>query len=177
MGREIRRVPKNWNHPKHENGSFKPMFDQSSTSAFNEWMEAFEAFKAGEINEACKEYGYDKNDPYLAFCHYYGEPPRAEYYRPEWDKSSATWWQVYETVSEGTPVSPPFETQDELIDYLVENGDFWDQERRKDKSRNMFGMRCDPWPREQAEKFVKGHGFAASMVIAGGKIMSGIEAL
>ena len=41
----------------------------------------------------------------------------------------------------------------------------------------MFGMRCDPWPREQAEKFVKGHGFAASMVIAGGKIMSGIEAL
>jgi hypothetical protein len=64
-----------------------------------------------------------------------------------------TWFQVYETVSEGTPVTPPFATKEELVDYLVANGDFWDQHRGD-----------GGWSRENAEAFV-GAGFAMSLVV------------
>ena len=30
-------------------------------------------------------------------------------------------WQMYETVSEGKPMSPPLETGEELVDWIVEN--------------------------------------------------------
>jgi len=68
-----------------------------------------------------------------------------------------TWFQAYETVSEGTPVTPPFATQEELIDYLATRGDFWDQHRGE-----------GPWPRENARKFVLGSGWAPSMIVTTG---------
>lgn len=53
-------------------------------------------------------------------------------------------WQVWETVSEGSPVTPAFPTKEALIDYLVQNGDLWDQKRAE-----------GGWKREAAEKFVE----------------------
>lgn len=68
------------------------------------------------------------------------EPPEGE------------WWQVWETVSEGSPVTPAFATRDELITYLVEHGDAWDQKRGD-----------GGWAREAAESFV-GTGWAPSLI-------------
>ena len=119
-----------------------------------------------------KEHGYDINDPYSAFCDWHGGVIDAEYCRPHWNED-ATWFQVYETVSEGTPVTPPFETQDQLIEYLVKNGDFWDQKRRED-GRSHF-MNCDPWSKQRAENFVKGPGWAPSMVMGPDGMKSGVE--
>lgn len=175
MGREIRRVPPHWEHPKRDDGSYQPMFDHSAQDRFLQWLEDFERFKAEEMKEACEEYGYDARDAYAAFCDYDGGPPDHIYCRPNWSKSEATWFQVYETVSEGTPVTPAFETQAELVDYLVENGDFWDQKRRADPNR-FIGINCAPWPRDRAEKFV-GSGFAVSFVVDKKGIRSGVEAL
>lgn len=42
-------------------------------------------------------------------------------------------WQVWEGVSEGSPVSPVFETPEELIDYLAEGGDAWCRRRPDEK--------------------------------------------
>jgi hypothetical protein len=56
-------------------------------------------------------------------------------------------WQVWETVSEGSPITPVFATKEGLIDYLVEKGTTWDQ-----KSGSLRG---GPWRREAAEKFVE----------------------
>jgi hypothetical protein len=50
-------------------------------------------------------------------------PPDPAYYRP-WKDDEATWYQVWETESEGTPISPPFATREELVEYLVNNGGF-----------------------------------------------------
>jgi hypothetical protein len=69
-------------------------------------------------------------------------------------------------------VTPAFATAEELIDYLVANGDYWDQERRKEGESEM---QCDPWPREAAEKFVRGSGWLPSMIVAGGKMLTGHE--
>jgi hypothetical protein len=173
MGREIRRVPPNWEHPKIEryNGrmDFQPMFDRRFEDAAKSWKEGFAKWEAGlrpqgfptewvPVAEwkSADIYGSDKE-----WWEYEGGPPEdRDYYRP-WKDEEATWFQVWETVSEGTPVTPPFATREELIDYLATHGDFWDQRRR---AEGRTGMQCDPWDRAAAEKFVNS-GWAPSMMV------------
>lgn len=186
MGRELRRVPENWDHPKrsvpnHRLGvmeeQYQPMRDQTAQEAFDEWLSEYQKWLGGEHDKIIAEYGaddYPKTEPYRAFCEWHGSPPTPEYYRPAWKPEELTWWQVWETVSEGTPVTPPFATQAELIEYLVANGDFWDQSRR---AEGESVMPCEPWTRQQAESFVLGSGWAPSMVAMDGKLMSGVEAM
>ena len=110
----------------------------------------------------------------MPYWEYEGAPPSPEYYRPDWTAEEMTWFQVYETVSEGTPVTPPFATQQEVVDYLVEYGDFGNQKRR---SEGKSFMRCTPWPQEEAQAFVFGSGWAPSMIISEGKVMIGTEGM
>lgn len=177
MGREIRKVIPNWEHPmkdypNHRTGTMKkgyqPMFDQSFKEAIKTWISDFEAWERGERPSYCSE--ENKN---IEFWEWEDGPPQFEYYRPEWRPEEMTWFQVYETVSEGTPVTPPFSTKEELVEYLVANGDFWDQKRRAEG--NAF-MRCTPWTRQEAEAFV-GAGHSMTMVSVGGKVMDGVEFL
>ena len=99
-----------------------------------EWYEGYLLWEKGEHPSQNEDNYWD----------YEGSPPEPEFYRPKWKKEEMTWFQMYETVSEGTPVTPPFATKAELVDYLVENGDFWD------KIRGHGG-----WQRANAEKFVE----------------------
>lgn len=165
MGREIRRVPANWQHPVTRDhlgrDRLQPMHWRTFEQACAEWLADFDRIRAGNADETeaeCYPGGV---------CHWASKntAPDPAYYRP-WKDEEATWFQLWETVSEGTPVSPPFSTEDELIDYLAENGDEWDQKR---------GDR--PWGRQQAERFVKGGGWAPSMVVIGNRVMSGVEAV
>lgn len=185
MGREIRRVPANWKHPQKyfpnyilgvQEIDYIPMYDNDADTAFSEWLKEYDKWIAEGHDEAIDKYGsgeYPKNQPYTSFCKWNGPPPDPESYRPKWDGGHATWYQVYETVSEGTPVTPPFETKEELIDYLVSNGDFWDQKRRKE---GRSSLPCGPWTRKQAEQFVYGMGWAPSIVVNNGAISDGIRA-
>ena len=170
MGREVRMVPKNWEHPKKTEYNFlkqrdvtnyQPMYDQSYVDAATEYRDGFLKFyNTNEHRERACE-----------FWDWHGNPPNEAYYRAYQDKE-ASWYQLYETVSEGTPVSPPYKTKEELADYLAEHGDFWDQKRRKEGETIM---NCEPWGKEQAYKFVMGDGWAPSMVITDGKMQSGVE--
>jgi len=161
MGREIRRVPANWQHPTHERCPhnttcrpvcYRPLFDQDYDSAAREWLDgllAWEADKAGERTKAERSKYYERY-----FWDWHGRPPDKDSYRADaWTPEQATHFQMYETVSEGTPVSPVFATRDELIDYLMNHGDFWDQQRGE-----------GGWRRENAERFV-GVGYAPSLVV------------
>lgn len=152
MGREIRRVPPNWEHPKTmatrlkrgqyvQVEEYQPMYDEDFATRMEEWYAGWKAWgDADRAEHKCEYWEYE------------GDPPDPKYYRPAWPEGSATWYQVYETVSEGSPVTPPFATREELITYLSTKGDFWDQSRG------------DPaWPRKAAESFV-GEGWAPSMV-------------
>lgn len=186
MGREIRRVPPDWEHPQDDKYDIRtgqtekqylPMYDRSCEEAWTGWQREFVEWQNGEHDRVRGEYGdadYPKDQPYAAFCQWHGTPPDPDYYRPQWADGTATWWQVYETVSEGTPVSPPFATQEELVEYLVANGDLWDQKRRAEGRRSMP---CEPWSRKQAEAFVMGSGWAPSLVADGKGVRSGVEAL
>ena len=173
MGREIRRVPPNWKHPKRtcchipncENYEcYQPLYDETYEVSAQEWIGEFEKWQRGErpdyFSEGDSEYYWDWN----------GKPPNKLFYR-DYKDEDATWYQVYETVSEGTPVTPPFETEDELIDYLVINGDFWYQKDQIDNIKNSH--RTKP-TRKAAENFVKGK-YAPSMQIENGIIKTDIN--
>lgn len=175
MGREIRRVPPHWQHPKvkqynprtHQaEDDYRPIFNHDAQTAWEEWMDAYQDWLVRGFAQYQAEHPGDVNpeEPYRAFCAWYGMPPDPSSYRPRWEESEATWWQVYETVSEGTPVTPPFASKEELVEYLVANGDFWDQKRRLEGST---GMNCEPWTREQAQRFVE-RGFAFSLSVTHG---------
>jgi hypothetical protein len=70
------------------------------------------------------------------------------------------WWQVWETVSEGSPVTPAFATPDELVDYLASGGDAWDRKRGRGGPS-----------RADAREFVMGSGWAPTMLMSDGKII------
>lgn len=150
MGREVRKVPANWDHPKQEgqyDGRLQPMFDETFEEAATEWKAEFAKWEAGERPSYCSD-----ESKTLEYWEWNGGPPDRAYYRP-WKDEDATWVQVWETVSEGTPVTPPFATAAELVDYLATHGDFWDQKRGD-----------GPWDRASAERFV-GTGWAPSLVV------------
>lgn len=153
MGREIRRVPPNWEHPREADGHYLPLYDESFESATKRWKGEYEQWEQGGRQAYKDESGED-----IEYWEYNNNPPDRDYYRPHWEESERTWYQVYQTVSEGSPVTPPFATKEELIDYLVANGDFWDQRR------GVGG-----WTRENAESFV-GRGWAPSLVVANGRV-------
>jgi hypothetical protein len=157
MGREIRRVPLGWEHPRYtENdcydkiGQLRPCYDQDFPTASAEWREEYAKWKPEEHDGM--EYWEYANAPDRETC------------RPMFTEEP-TWWVVYETVSEGTPVTPAFATAEELIDYLTKHGDYWAQE---------YGDA--PPSREACEKFVKGSGWAPSMMIVDGTAKMGIAA-
>ena len=164
MGREIRRVPPNWNHPKEQKYDpfrreteevYQPMRDEDFESAMKGWLSELELWLGGEFLRVCTDHPdlkYSPDEPYRAFYKWNGGAPELKYYRPVWKEGEATAYQVYETVSEGTPISPVFATKQELICWLVEDG-------------SDMGIGCDyRMTPEQAENFVNA-GSAPSMIM------------
>lgn len=167
MGRELRMVPPNWEHPKKPNGQYQPMYNRTFKESVKDWLEGLAKWYGGERSEENSDCEY---------WEYEGNPPDRDYYLPEWDVEP-TWYQAYETVSEGTPVTPPFATKQELVDYLVEQGDFWYQ---SDIAERGFSNFRSKYSRKAAAAFVEG-GYAPSLLVtcddSGVSIKQGIECL
>lgn len=118
MGREIRRVPEGWEHPKanqYGRYDYLPLHDRSYEEALAEWEDEKRKWDAGERPDSAKA------DPEITFTDWHGDAPNADYYRPAWAEESRTHIQIYETVSEGTPVSPVFADNEEAIAWVIEN--------------------------------------------------------
>jgi hypothetical protein len=153
MGREIRRVPANWEHPKNEEGHYLNLhFDIiGSIDSIIEDMKEYKSLVA-EFLKSGKVKRYDQ------FFEDFEE--LTEYLFAEEDHTYLTkfmpngeWYQLYQNVGEGTPLSPPFETKQELVDWLSNNKDYWGNQ----------------WTREGATHIVE-VGHALSGIMAGGKI-------
>ena len=135
MGREIRRVPADWEHPRYTKddapspqaiGKYRSLCDNDIETAAAEWLVGLAEWKAGTHENQVA--GAPRT--YAGYVAYWSSAPDPEVYRQRaWSEHEATHYQVYETVSEGTPVTPAFATKDELVAYLVKHGDFWDQKR------------------------------------------------
>lgn len=121
MGREVRRVPPTWQHPKNEHGRYVPLLDGSELAKrMREWDEGADLWRKREYH-LTRTYmdaaGYED----YSFAEYCGERPDPADYTPAWPPEEATHLQMYETCSEGTPISPPCATPEELARWLADN--------------------------------------------------------
>lgn len=167
MGREIRRVPEGWEHPKKPvpTGNFMsgpivyeerylPMHDEDYESVANKWIEETILWSKGEHPDQ-KE--FEGSSKYQFYWEWADNPPEPDVYRPKWTDEECTHYQMYETVTEGTPVSPVFATLEELEKWLV----------------NDYGYS------EEAAKAFVGTGWALSFMVEmpSGTLYEGAEAL
>ena len=133
MGREIRRVAPGWQHPTYKEvsdgmesmlhaNSFHPIYNEEYDQAAAEWLEGCLKWSEGKHEDQGRDDGFNRPKHYWDW---HGMPPDKSYYRHgKWSfkPEDATAFQIYETVSEGTPVSPVFETKDAMRIWLIEQG-------------------------------------------------------
>lgn len=156
MGREVRRVPANWSHPKRPNGQYEPLFEGTDfTRRQLEWDYQAALWEAREHEDQVYPQAADYD-----FADWDVGRPRAEDYMPEWTEAEKTHFQMYETTSEGTPISPIFPTPEELACWLSDTG------------ASAFGgmtVSYESWLR------VARGGFAPSLIATAGGLSSGVE--
>ena len=168
MGREVRKVPADWQHPKHnvhewKTGRmverYKSLFPgERYQPEVDEWDEECAKWKAGWRPDYCT----DPKSRSMTYEQYSGQRPHKDDYMPDWPAEQRTHLMMYENTSEGTPISPAFETPEELARWLVDNG------------ASAFGISTgtyDGWLR------VARGGWAPSVVVCDGVAASGVDAL
>ena len=142
MGREVRMVHKDWSHPKTEKGNYKPLHRGYKSDA-------------AEFLEMANKDGLQEAVDYMG-C------PDKEDYMPDWDEAEKTHLIMYEDTTEGTPISPAFETPEELAKWLADNG------------ASSFGSSTATY--EQWLPVCK-RGWAPSLVFSSKGLQSGVEAI
>jgi len=118
MGREIRKVPKGWQHPVDKRGHYKSMYDTDYPTAVAEWLAGLDAWRRGDEILPDGTPAAQAKDGCEFYWEYYGGPPDRDTCRPAFE-GEADCYQIYETVTEGTPVSPVFESLNDLESWLV----------------------------------------------------------
>ena len=98
MGREVRRVPAGWEHPKDDQGRYIPLSNEFP-------------YDAEEIAEGLRDGWLDNKPPHYG-CNI----------MPQWKDEERTHWQMYEDTSEGTPISPVFDCPKKLARWLADTG-------------------------------------------------------
>lgn len=107
MGRELRKVPAGWDHPKTSDGKFQPMFNEFYGDAMDTWIKAHNDWLAGTHSDLIDDPSLKEKYPFYAM--YHGGCPDVEYYHTKkYTEAELTHIQLYETTSEGTPKGPVF---------------------------------------------------------------------
>ena len=123
MGRKVRKVPRDWQHPYNERGDYEPLRELSEPVEAKQrrWDD-----EAALWNEG-KHPGQIEDPKLLGspFADWDGDRPDAADYMPFWLPSEATHFQMYQTTSEGTPISPVMESLEELARWLADTGASW----------------------------------------------------
>lgn len=165
MGREVRRVTATWEHPKNDNGNYKPLLGMSFTEQLKNWEEGREQWEKGFRKS------WDDENPWkpkeadeleMSYEEWTGEKPIIDYYMPEWKESELTHIQMYEDTSEGTPISPVFDNAEDLARWLADN------------NASSFGSSTATY--EQWLSTIN-RGWAPSMIMDNNGLRSGVEVL
>lgn len=165
MSRECRRVHPDWEPERNQYGHYVGLFDGVNlTEDTRRWDEENAKWEQGFRRHFLNDDQWVPIEP--EYSHYTyegwnGERPDPANYMPVWTPEEATHWRMFETVSEGSPVSPPFATPEELAQWCADHP----QEVYSGGTYEQWLAIC--------------HGaFAPSGVsINGGPIMTGVEAI
>ena len=122
IGRELRKVPANWEHPKGDDGRYQPMREEFYGDALNEWLRNHNEWEGGTHPNLIETPELKKKYPFWAMWE--SNPPDVKHYQTKkYLPEELTHIQLYEDTSEGTPVSPVFRADelDKLCEYAAEN--------------------------------------------------------
>jgi hypothetical protein len=136
--------------PLHEGREYQPSVDA--------WDEECAKWKAGWR----PEHADDDESKAMTYEQWAGQRPHRDDYMPIWPESECTYLMMYETTSEGTPISPAFKTPDRLARWLTDN------------RASAFGDTTATY--EQWLRVCNG-GYACSAVAIDGVMQSGVAAL
>jgi hypothetical protein len=167
MGRKLRMVPADWQHPTQHTElglRYVPLLGGSYAADVADWDEAARQWEAGfrENYGAGDKWVAKDADDQGSYAEYAGERPRAEEYMPDWPADQRTHFMMYEDTSEGTPISPALATPEELARWLADTG------------ASSFGSMTATY--DQWLATIK-RGWACGMVLENGRLASGVEAL
>jgi hypothetical protein len=163
MGREVRMVSVDWQHPKDDNGKYIPLFGYSYANSRKEWDIGRQKWQEGFIEDYVNKGWKPKDETHTGrYTEWAGSCPSPDDYMPEWPEEKRTHYMMYENTSEGTPISPAFATPEELAQWLVDN-----------KASAFADMTAtyDQWLR-----VAKG-GYSPSAIIVNGVMDSGVAGL
>lgn len=164
MGRTVRMVPADWQHPKNDQGHYIPLLEGPYDAAAKDWDESWRMWQQGK-REAWGdgEKWVDRDDRHTGtYTEYAGARPSPDDYMPDWPTDARTHFMMYEDTSEGTPISPAFDTPEKLARWLADNG------------ASGFGSSTASY--EDWLSTCK-RGWAPRMIMQGGVLSSGVEAL
>ena len=125
MGREVRKVPEWWYHPKYFNNFRKeyiylPLRDgyQEDLVAWEHEMQDLNRRKAEALKEGNQRIIDDIDQSQT--WHLEARPDPCKY-MPDFPEELRKYYQMYETCSEGTPISPKFAIPEDLARWLADN--------------------------------------------------------
>jgi hypothetical protein len=142
MGRSVRRVPKDWVHPVYtaetarhpgDVGRYVPLLDRFDPEEARLWDEGARKWAEGLRPDGLDENGQDiwvvpseefplsYRSPEVTWEAWTGTRPDPARHMPFWPDEERTHIAMYETTSEGTPISPVFKTGVALAHWLADN--------------------------------------------------------
>jgi hypothetical protein len=142
MGREVRRVPASWEHPQDEHGNYIPMHEHAPE------------YSVGVLEEGIRDGWLREEFPHTSVS-----------IMPNWWDEDRTHYQMYEDVTEGTPISPVMESPEALARWLADN------------NASAFADMTASY--EQWLKMITGPGVVCSGILnaSSGEMKSGVAAL
>jgi hypothetical protein len=162
MGREVRMVSADWQHPKDDKGHYIPLHEAKFAQRLAEWELHNSKWNEGLRDDYKGGWQPIGDMTSASYEEWDGPKPVEEDYMPTFPEGTATHLMMYETCSEGTPISPAFSTPEKLAQWLVENG-----------ASAFAGQTADY---ESWLRVCKG-GYAPSAVMVGNVLYSGVVAL
>ena len=148
MSREVRRVPMNWQHPME----WREQWNQRERRA------TMQRVPKPLFSNYANHLAYFTADP----GDFDGDAPDPADYMPDFGDRDDLGYCMYETTSEGTPISPVFATPEELARWLADTG------------ASAFGDMGASY--EQWLAVARG-GWAPSAVVDSKGLRSGVEAM
>lgn len=152
MSREVRRVPMDWQHPTE----WRPIWDPAQRRA--RMQHVFKPLLGRSYAQDAAAYADRPED-------FEDDPPDPTDYMPEFNDvdPDTLGYCMYESVTEGTPISPVFQTPEELAHWLA------------DTEASAMGL-DHPTTYERWLAVARG-GWAPSMIATGEGIYSGVDGL
>lgn len=125
MGRTVRHVPADWQHPRNDRGQFIPLLEGNPAEDIAEWEEGAAQWQKG-LKRFRSIYPWEPVETDDGtYEEWAGTRPDPADYMPVWTPEQATHFMMYENTSEGTPISPAFATKEELARWLTDTGASW----------------------------------------------------